>query len=141
MTKDFLPDHDPEDRRQILRDSSDHIENTTYHRDISPEDMLVKRETFTLNHIEISKHDAVLDAAKADHKAITKPIKEENIMLLDQIKTRKETVTGELYSIADHYESVMNTYDEHGEFISSRRLRPEERQTRMAMHTLKTVNE
>lgn len=129
--KNFLPERTDADRLEILTDSADHIEETTFYKDLSEDDLTVKRETFVENNIEISKHQEILDIAKAEYKANTKPLAMHNEILLTEIKTRKTTVKGKLFHIADHDSNVMNTYDEKGEFISSRRLRPDERQTRI----------
>lgn len=53
---------------------------------------------------------------------------------------RKATVTGTLYHIADHETGIMNTYDEQGEFISSRRMRPGER-VQTKIFAVKSANE
>lgn len=142
MSKNFLPDYPEADRLQILKDSSDHIESTTYYRDLSEHDIDIKNESFVGNSIEISKHDGELSKAKLIHKMNTKPLEAANEILLEEISTRKEKVNGHLFSIADHESGLMNTYDEKGEFISSRRLRPDERQTRMTIHPgLKAIND
>lgn len=142
MSKNFLPDYSDADRLQILKDSSDHIEETTYYRDLSEHDIDVKNESFVANSIEMSKHDAELSKAKLIHKTNTKPLAAINAVLLEEISTRKEMASGLLFGIADHELGVMNTFDEKGEFISSRRLRPDERQTRMVVHPgLKAAND
>ena len=83
------------------------------------------------NLIKLSQLDDVLDEAKAEYKLKATPIKQSNKGLLEEVKTRKQKITGVLYNIADHEAGVMETYDESGEFVSSRRLRPEERQPRL----------
>lgn len=57
-----------------------------------------------------------------------KPIAENNKELLMALETMHQEVDGVLYHIDDQEDGVMNTYNELGEFISSRRLRPDERQ-------------
>lgn len=129
--QNFLPDRSDAERLEILTDSADHIEDTTFYKDLTEEDLTIKRETFVENNIEISKHQEILDIAKAEYKANTKPLTLHNEILLTEIKTRKASVKGKLFHIADHDLNVMNTFDEKGEFISSRRLRPDEKQTRI----------
>ena len=57
-----------------------------------------------------------------------KPLKEANRVRLSEIKTKQTTVEGTLYHIPNYDESMMETFDENGELVSSRRLRPEEKQ-------------
>lgn len=131
MKKDFMPELPPDQRLQALRDNCDEQEETTYYRDLTSDELDIKREHLTKNLIDISKEDDILDIAKTHYKAITKPLKEENGFLLEEIKTRKAEVTGTLFHMADHDAGVMETFNELGEFISSRRLKPNERQRRM----------
>lgn len=131
MKKDFMPELPPDQRLQALRDNCDDHEETTYYRDLTGDELDIKREQLTKNLIDISKEDDILDVAKTHYKSITKPLKEENGFLLEQIKTRKAEVTGTLFHMADHDSGVMETFNELGEFISSRRLKPNERQRRM----------
>lgn len=138
--KNFLPDRHPEDRLRILQDSADSTEDTTYFRDLTTEEIEVRNESYVLNAIELSKHDEVLDIAKAEFKAAAKPIKETNEVLMAEIRTRKASVTGTLYHLADHETGIMNTYDEQGEFISSRRMRPGER-VQTKIFAVKSANE
>lgn len=131
MKKDFMPELPPDQRLQALRDNCDDQEETTYYRDLTSEELDIKREQLTKNLIDISKEDDILDVAKTRYKSITKPLKEENGYLLEQVKTRKAEVTGTLFHMADQDAGVMETFNELGEFISSRRLKPTERQRRM----------
>ena len=126
MSKRFLPDYSDAERLEVLTDTADQIEQTTYYRDLTDDDLVTKRESFVLNSIEIAKH------AKTVFKAATKPIKAENEILLDQVQTKKELISGNLYHIADHENSVMNTYDDKGE----RRLKPSEKQGRLLAHPM-----
>ena len=126
-----MPDIDPKERKILLQDNADKVEETDYYKDLTPEELDVKRESFTTNSIQLSQWEDELDDEKARFKALMKPVKEINIDLLGQIKTRKERIKGILYHIADQEDKVMNTYDENGEFVSSRRLKPDERQLRM----------
>lgn len=139
MSKNFLPDYPDAERLEVLKGSADYIEQTTYYRDLTDHDIDIKNELFVANSIEVSKHNDELRKAKLVHKTNITPLVEYNAVLLEEISTRKSKVSGQLFSIADHDSGVMNSYDEKGEFISSRRLRPDERQTRIT--SLKAIND
>lgn len=103
---------------------------STYLKDLTPEELDIKRETL---HASLSKMFRLQEEAKeiaADFKARIKPLSEECHILVEQVDTGKEEITGMLFDFPDHENSVMNTYDEKGEFVSSRRLTPKEKQLR-----------
>jgi hypothetical protein len=131
MNKDFMPDIPAEQRMQLLKDNCDDHEETTYFRELSQNELDIKREELTENLITVSKLDEVLDEAKVKYKAEANPLKLANKMLLTEVKTRRSEVTGILFHIADHESGVMETFNELGEFISSRRLKPHEKQKRL----------
>lgn len=128
MAKTFMPELDPDQRRRLLQDNNDGFEETTYYKDLSQDDLDIKRESLSTNLIQLSTWEDELQVVKDQYKSLMKPVKNSNTELLDQIKTKKEKVVGTIYHIADHENGVMETFDESGEFISSRRLRPDERQ-------------
>lgn len=131
MPKDFMPELPPEQRLQLLKDSCDDSEERTYYRELTQNELDIKREELTENLIELAKLDDQLDEAKAAYKHASKPIKEENKLLLNEVKTRRSEVRGMIFHMANYDEGVMETYDEEGRFVSSRRLKPEERQRKM----------
>lgn len=129
--KKFLPDYSDADRLEVLISTAESIEDTTFFKPLTREDIEIKNEQFVLNSIEVSKHDDVLEDAKSIYKLATKPLKEENMQLLHQIKTGQEEIAGTVYSVADHENGTMVSYDAKGNFISERRLRMNEKQTRL----------
>jgi len=131
MAKTMFADVPPAQRLQVLMDNCDGHEKTSYLKDLTNEEKDIKRETLTANcirvfHLEEEKKDAV-----AAFKAQIDPLKDQTRLLCQQVETGKEEVNGMLFHFADHEQSVMNTYDEMGEFVASRRLKPEEKQARL----------
>jgi len=131
MNKDFMPEMKPDERLRLLTDNCDDKEETTYYRDLTQEQLDVKREELTENLITISKLDEVLHEAKVAYKSEANSLKLANKQLLAEVKTRRSEVTGILFHIAEHDSGVMETFNELGEFISSRRLKPHEKQRKM----------
>lgn len=127
MSKLFLPHLSPQERRRALEDNADKIEETTYLRDLTQEELDGKREALVDNLIKISGLEDELDAQKEYYKGQIKPLHAVNRILQSEVKTRKTEIKGNLYHIAIHEDGIMETYDENGEFISSRRLRPDEK--------------
>lgn len=129
--KTFMPDLPPDQRLQLLKDNCDDREETTYYKDLSQDDLDIKRESLSDNLVKLSEWEDELTDIKKEHKVKSDPLKVQNKILLTEIKTRKQEVTGVLYHIADHEQVIMETYDEQGEFVSSRRLRPNEKQPKL----------
>lgn len=126
-----MPEMDSKQRLQLLKDNCDSQEETTYYKELTQDDLDVKRETLSDNLVKLSEWEDELSEVKKEHKVKSDPLKTNNKVLLSEIKTRKQEVTGVLYHIADHENGIMETYDEQGEFVSSRRLRPDEKQQRL----------
>lgn len=130
MAKIFMPELDPKERIQVLKNNADHIEETTYEKDLTQDELDAKREEFVDNDIKIATLEDELNEKKAEFKNKMEPIKLVNRSLRREVKTKKKEVKGQLFHMADHVNSVMETYDHEGEFVSSRRLRPDEKESR-----------
>lgn len=131
MSKTFMPELPPEQRLQLLIDHCHSREQTEYYKELTQEDLDIKRETLSENLINISEMDDELTELKKDFKLKTDPLKVENKKLLSEVKTRKEKVNGTIFHLDDQENGLMDTYDEFGEFVKSRRLLPEERQQKI----------
>lgn len=132
MPEIFMPDATPNERLQALKNNADKIEeNASYERDLSEDELNVKRETFVDNSINVSKLEDELNAYKKAYKGKIEPIKIVNKGLQFEIKTKRTTEKGTLFHLANHDSGYMESYNEAGELISKRRLRPEERQARL----------
>lgn len=128
--KTLFPDGMPLlERRQRLESMADAVEEGKYFRALTDEEIQEKKDVLTENTIRLSDISDERKAAMAEFKAQEKPLKEYSKQLMKLVKTRQEEVDGILYHIADHDEGMMNTYDEAGILINSRRLRPSEKQS------------
>ena len=131
MAKQFMPDAEPTERLSVLRDSCYSQETTSYYRDLTQEQIDEKKSDFFTASDGLASLEDELDEIKADFKARMKPYKNELSHLRTIISTRREKCTGELYHLADHEAGIMETYDQNGDFVSARKLRPEEKQGKL----------
>lgn len=129
--KRLFADSPPSERIKLLRDNCDSHEETTYYKDLTPEELEFKREAFVENASKLNQMEEELSDIKKDFKQRIDPIKEENKALLVEVRTRKARVTGQLFHMANHEDGMMETYDENGDLVSTRRLRPDEKQGRL----------
>lgn len=98
-------------------------------RPYTQEELEAFKEELVDSSVKYAELHAQMKAMQDEFKAKMKPFevaKAQNIMFLrSKVKTTMETI----YMMANHVEGKMEIYDEKGTFLSSRKLRPEERQT------------
>lgn len=105
------------------------IEEGKYFKKLSVEEVEQKREIFTENVIQISDLNDKKKELINEIKNEIKPLSIENKSLMEAIRTKQEEVEGKIYLVDDQENGMMHSYDEMGELITSRRLRPNEKQT------------
>lgn len=126
--KQFMPDVSPKERLMLLQENAAKVEQTTYQKALTPDELAARREDLADDCIKLNQFEDELKEVKDDYKLKMDPLKTANKTRLLEIKTKQSTTDGTLYHIANHQESIMETYDSEGLFVSSRRLRPEEKQ-------------
>lgn len=131
MSKIFMPNISAQERVQVLKNNADHIEETTYEKDLTQDELDAKREEFVDNSIKVSTLEDELNEVKATYKGKIEPVKLHNKILQQEVKTKKQKVKGVLFHMANHDTGYMETYEDTGEMIASRRLRPDEKQARL----------
>lgn len=126
--KQFMPEATAKDRLMILQENAAKIEETTYQKNLDAEELASRREDLADNCIRLNQFEDELKEVKDDFKTKMDPLKNSNKTLLTEIKTKQSTVEGTLFHLANHEEGYMETYDKEGVLISTRRLRPDEKQ-------------
>ena len=123
-----MPDVSPKERLMLLQENAAKVEQTTYQKALTPDELAARREDLADDCIKLNQFEDELKEVKDDYKLKMDPLKTANKTRLLEIKTKQSTTDGTLYHVANHQESIMETYDSEGLFVSSRRLRPEEKQ-------------
>lgn len=131
MSKIFMPEVETRARKLLLEQNADRVEETTYLKRLTADELDLRRENLTDNAIALNDLNEEKKDVLATFKAKTDPLTKGNKLLLQELKSRQATVTGNIYHMANHEEGMMESYDEAGEMISSRRLRPEEKQQKL----------
>jgi hypothetical protein len=126
--RQFMPDLPPKDRQRLLTENADRIEETTYFKPLSQDELDLRREKLTDNAILLSEFEDEKKDIMDTFKSKMKPLVDENKVIMEDVKRKQAEVTGKLFHMANHEEGLMETFDENGEFVSSRRLRPDEKQ-------------
>jgi hypothetical protein len=139
--KQFMPELvDQRDRLQSMQEFASKVEQTTYQKVLTPDELAARREDLADDCIKINQLEDELKEIKDSYKAKMDPLKSANKERLTEIKTKQSTIDGTIYHIPDHETSMMETYDSEGMLVSSRRLRPEEKQGNV-FQLKKAVNE
>jgi hypothetical protein len=128
MSKQFMPDLSPKERLSIMQENAAKIEQTGYQKPLTPEELAARREDLADNCIKLNKFEDELKEVKDSFKLQMDPLKITNKKLLTEIKTKQTEIDGTLFHMANHDDGMMEVYDNDGYLISSRRLRPEEKQ-------------
>ncbi len=118
----------PKDRIEALYANADKVESGTYYKQLTEEELAEKRITLS----DLVENIDKLQTEKAELvKDLNERLKIEKASLrsvLTEIKTRVEEKQGDTYYFADHAQGLMSIYDSEGSLLSSRKLRPDERQ-------------
>ena len=119
--------HDvPDDiRLQALIDNCDDRREETYMKDLSRDELEIRRQKVAENCIKVNDLEEELKEIKADFKDRIDPMKTDNKHLLTEIKNRKAEVKGILFDFME--DGMMNSYDKDGDLVYSRRLSEQER--------------
>ena len=129
MDKSILQSSPPNERVVLLRSNAHRVDpKYSYARDLESSELDERRNSLAQNMIRIDKADQVLKEAKQIFTVEAKPLQEANRLLLHEIRTRTEEITGEVYLIKDEHEERMGIYSPEGILIMERGLLPEERQ-------------
>lgn len=123
-----MPEATAKERLMVLQENAAKIEKTTYQKTLTPDEIATRLEDLGDNCIKLSQIDDEKKEVMAEFKLRTDPLTITNKMLLTEIKTKQTTVDGTLYHMANHEDGFMETYDQEGMLIGTRRLRPEEKQ-------------
>ena len=124
----YLPEVSVQERRSILEAHAVKVETTKYQKQLTPDELDARREIHTDNSIKLSELDDELTAVKRGFKERMDPLRMQNKLLLTEIKTRQQTVDGVLYQLPNFDSGFMETFNEEGELIGTRKLRPDEKQ-------------
>ena len=109
-----------EERAQFLEDNCDAVEDVTYSRAFSPEELALKREQLTDSSIKIAdieeEKKAVMDEFKERLKSLNKTKGE----AIKALRDKSQTVTEKCYKFLDEETKMVCFYNKEGNLVSSR---------------------
>lgn len=126
----IFQDYEINEREAMLEANCVRTEEMPVKKFYTPEEIIEMRREYTENSIQIKRKMEELKKIKAEIDGYCKPLIESNTYLLTNIRTGHVEQDQQVYLFDDQKAGMMKFYDNRGEMVSSRRLTPEERQTR-----------
>lgn len=121
--------------KQLLLDNSHEVVTETYIKHLTDDELIGKKDSLADTSIELSQLQDEKKDLTASINEKMKPLKDEVSSLLKCIKTKSEERHGNLYKFIDFEKRTATFYDETGTLIYSRKTKPDETQTKIAMLT------
>jgi hypothetical protein len=130
MQKQLLADTPLQYREGYLRDSCYKVyENESYTRRLEPEEVLERKTSLFERVRKIQTLSEELKEISKTFKDQIKELDNEKQILIQEIQFESTSERGNLYAMDDQDSGMMAFYDSAGTLVSSRPLKPEERQT------------
>ena len=122
---------DAEARIEFIKNHYHSHENGSYHKSYSAEELQEKKDKFSTECMDLSDMESEFKDLVTEWKAKIKLQKAQKDMVMQAIRNRGEWLNGVTYLLADHDTGIMVTYDGEGNLLSSRKMKPGERQLRI----------
>jgi hypothetical protein len=140
MQREIFQEKTPEDRKVYLRDTCDKIENFSYEKSYTNQDVELFCDRLSKIMIEVQQAEVELSRLKKEFTDKMKPSKKELSELLNKIKFRSEMVTEQVYIFIDHERNEVGYYTGTGVLVHERMLKINEHQ-RSIMGSMRTRQE
>jgi hypothetical protein len=131
MNKHLFEKETPAERLNLLKNSCDTTETFNYSKPYGEEEMVVIKDRYAQNGIELQKIEEEKKEAIEGFKARMKPLEVEKNELLEGIKHKAKMVSETVYLMSDQKKGDMEYYNADGEMVYSRKLMPGERQLKI----------
>lgn len=128
LDKEMFNDIRLEDRAQYLRDNCDAVEEITYSKSFSSEELAEQREALTDLSIKIADIEAELDEAKKQYKEMLKPLYKDKAVAIENLKKKAQVVTENCCKFFDEETKMIGYYNDEGKLVNSRPAFPNEMQ-------------
>ena len=126
-SKVFMPEASLMERINVMRDTADGIEEGGYVRELTDEEITNRNEELVQVCIDLKRKNDEKKDWMDSWKSEVKPMTIRQDTLITELKTRQIEMDGKLFLMANHDNGMMEYYDEQGELVRSRRLKPEEK--------------
>lgn len=109
-----------EDRAQVLEDSCDAVEDVTYSKPFTPEELALKREQLTDASIKIADIEEEKKEVMDGYKERLKPLQTQKEDAIKALRDKSQTVTEKCYKFFDEDTKTVGFYNSEGNLVNSR---------------------
>lgn len=109
-----------EDRAQVLEDSCDAVEDVTYSKPFTPEELALKREQLTDASIKIADIEEEKKEVMDGFKERLKPLQTQKEDAIKALRDKSQTVTEKCYKFFDEDTKTVGFYNKEGNLVNSR---------------------
>lgn len=117
------------ERIQFLKDNCDSVEYLGYVRKFTPEEITEIKSELSDTSIKINDIEEEKKAQSEIFKSRLKPLYKEKQESLKKIKNKSEYVEENCFKFINHASSTVGYYNEQGDLVEQRPIKPDERQT------------
>lgn len=128
MHKAIYQERPPEQRMMFIRDTCDKIEDFTYEKSYTNQDVEVFCDRLSKIMIDLKQMETELARIKKEHTEKIKPLKAEISDLLNSIKFRSKMVKEKVYIFIDYEKNEVGYYSAEGILVHRRQLKIDEHQ-------------
>jgi hypothetical protein len=129
--KDLTPDM----RRELFVNEAFATEELQFMKPLEETELAALKDELAQTAIKRSMLEDEMATVMEDYKARIKPLKEKFAETLDAIKLKAVDALGTVYLMQDFDNQMIHYVSEDGTVINSRRMKPEERQTRFRIES------
>lgn len=126
MEKQLMQNASQKERLETLENSADKVENFSYTKPFTPEQIIVFKDELSTTMIELNVIEDEFKDVKNEYKGKMKPLKERNRSLLTNIKNKAQFVTEKCFIMIEGNEA--GYYNADGILVYCRPLLPGETQ-------------
>ncbi len=138
IKKEYGKDYSLEEREQFLRNTCDGMEEISYSRVFTPEELAKQREVLTEASIALADIEKAKKEAMDNFKEQAKPYIEEKTKAIENLKNKAETVFETCFKYIDEETKMVGFYNAEGNLVSSRPAFPNELQKTVFAEIRKT---
>lgn len=124
----IFKDQSEESRLQLFRDNCFSEDVRTFLEPFTEDEKIDLKDDLASSNIKLARIRTKFDTVKAEYKGQIDPLKKDIAQTVSMLSSGHKEVTKRIFLMQDHENDKMITYDEDGNFVESRRLKPEERQ-------------
>jgi len=132
---ELFQDKTPEQRIKMLEANAVRVETENIKRFFTEEELSEMKNNLSDLSIEKNDKEEELKAISKDLREKIKGFSAEIKSTLKNLKNKSYVSTETVYLMDDQEKGIMFTYDQNGLLIGQRKLRPEEKQTRIVDFT------